>query len=90
MQCDRSTSLDAFFNMVQSVPPYPLAILGMGCAVATEPVAELNNNWRLPMVFCYEIYYYAVGGSRVDFMARVNRVVMTMQKLYSRVQHNCA
>ena len=50
MQCDRSKSLSSFFDMVNSVPPYPLAVLGMGCAVATEPVAELNSNWRLPMV----------------------------------------
>ena len=50
MQCDRSKSLSSFFDMVNGVPPYPLALLGMGCAVATEPVAELNSNWRLPMV----------------------------------------
>ena len=50
MQCDRSKSLSSFFDMVNGVPPYPLTLLGMGCAVATEPVAELNSNWRLPMV----------------------------------------
>ena len=52
LQCKRTTSLSAFFKMLVDAPPnqYPLAILGMGCAVATEPVAEINDNWNLPMV----------------------------------------
>ena len=36
--------------MIDSAPPYPVAALGMGCAVAAEPVAQINSFWNFPMV----------------------------------------
>ena len=41
--------MDAFFNDVQSLP-VKLAVIGCGCSVATEPVAEISHRWNISQV----------------------------------------
>lgn len=49
IQCLRSESLDQFFNGIQS-QPVKLAVVGCGCSVATEPVAEISHRWNISQV----------------------------------------
>ena len=49
VQCLRSESLDQFFNGIQS-HPVKLAVVGCGCSVATEPVAEISHRWNISQV----------------------------------------
>ena len=49
MQCSRSTSLDVFFQEIQS-QQVKVAVLGCGCSVATEPVAEISHQWNISQV----------------------------------------
>ncbi len=49
LQCLRSESLDQFFNGIQS-RPVKLALVGCGCSVATEPVAEISHRWNISQV----------------------------------------
>lgn len=49
MQCLRRRSLDQFFNGIQS-EPVKLAVVGCGCSVATEPVAEISHRWNITQV----------------------------------------
>ena len=49
MQCDRTTSLDAFFEEV-SLDPNDFAVIGCGCSDATEAVAEIVHYWNIPLV----------------------------------------
>ena len=49
MQCHRGRSLDAFFKGIQ-LDPMKLAIVGCGCSVATEPVAEISHRWNISQV----------------------------------------
>ena len=51
-QCNRGRSLDVFFDEVQSEPT-KIALLGCGCSVATEPVAEISHQWNISQVFIY-------------------------------------
>lgn len=50
IQCERTSSYQNFFEMIEDAPPYPVAALGMGCAVASEPVAQINFFWNFPLV----------------------------------------
>ena len=52
-QCDRTASLDAFFASVvydEDSTRDKIAILGCGCSVATEPVAEISHRWNISQV----------------------------------------
>ena len=49
-QCHRATSLRQFFQSVPSSDPPVLALLGSGCSVATEPVAEIIHHWNISQV----------------------------------------
>lgn len=49
MQCLRGKSLDAFFEGIQS-NPVKLAVVGCGCSIATEPVAEISHHWNISQV----------------------------------------
>lgn len=49
MQCLRRRSLDEFFSGIQS-NPVKLALVGCGCSVATEPVAEISHRWNISQV----------------------------------------
>ena len=55
MQCLRSESLDQFFNGIQS-QPVKLAVVGCGCSVATEPVAEISHRWNISQVIDLNVY----------------------------------
>lgn len=48
-QCNRSSSLKAFHDDVFSGPDR-IALLGCGCSVATEPVAETSHYWNISQV----------------------------------------
>ena len=50
MQCHRGRSLDTFFEGILSDPPKKLAVIGCGCSVATEPVAEISHQWNISHV----------------------------------------
>lgn len=44
LQCDRTDSLQSYFDLIQNVSGVPLiALLGCGCSPATEPVAEISH-----------------------------------------------
>ena len=49
VQCHRGRSLDTFFEGIQS-DPVKLAVIGCGCSVATEPVAEISHRWNISQV----------------------------------------
>ena len=49
LQCHRGRSLDAFFEGIQS-DPVKLAVVGCGCSLATEPVAEISHQWNISQV----------------------------------------
>ena len=39
-----------FFKEVQSGAVPKVAVIGCGCSVATEPVAEISHYWNIPQV----------------------------------------
>lgn len=43
-------SLSEFLDLVTSPGPKIVAVIGSGCAEATEPVAEISYFWDLPVV----------------------------------------
>ena len=49
MQCKRQKSYDAFFDGILS-DPVKLAVVGSGCSVATEPIAEISHYWNISQV----------------------------------------
>uniref|UniRef100_A0A1X7VGX3 G-protein coupled receptors family 3 profile domain-containing protein n=1 Tax=Amphimedon queenslandica TaxID=400682 RepID=A0A1X7VGX3_AMPQE len=48
-KCDRTTSLDQFFNVINSDTTI-IALLGCGCSTATIPVAEISHYWNIPHI----------------------------------------
>ena len=50
MQCNRRQSLDAFFDDFLQSGPVNIALVGCGCSVATEPVAEISHRWNISQV----------------------------------------
>ena len=47
--------------MITTGPP-KLAVLGCGCSVATEPVAEISDFWNITHVRkCYTVHAYMLG-----------------------------
>ena len=50
MQCSRTHALDQFFATVAQANPPVLGLLGCGCSVATEPVAEIVHHWNISQV----------------------------------------
>ncbi|KAL5493727.1 hypothetical protein EMCRGX_G014947 [Ephydatia muelleri] len=65
-ECDRIKSLDAFFSsVVYATSRYNvIALLGCGCGVATEPVAEISHRWNITQVS------YASGSSSLSNRAQ--------------------
>ena len=49
-QCSRTDSLAAFFKDIESEAVPKIAVVGCGCSVATEPVAEISHYWNIPQV----------------------------------------
>ena len=49
--------MDAFFDALHSDTTY-IAIVGCGCAPATEPVAEISHRWNISQVstVCVSLY----------------------------------
>ena len=51
IQCNRGRSLDAFFDDFLLQPDsVKIALIGCGCSVATEPVAEISHKWNISQV----------------------------------------
>ena len=53
MQCDHEIALDTYFDGIFSESPRKLAVVGCGCSVATEPVAEISHRWNISQVYIY-------------------------------------
>ena len=49
LQCHPKSALDEFFRGIWS-EPVKLAVVGCGCSVATEPVAEISHKWNISQV----------------------------------------
>lgn len=43
MQCERRSTLETYFDILGANEPPLLALIGCGCSLATEPVAEIAN-----------------------------------------------
>ena len=50
LQCSHTDSLAAFFKDVGSGAVPKIAVIGCGCSVATEPMAEISHYWNIPQV----------------------------------------
>eukprot|EP00731_Ephydatia_muelleri_P010455 Em0005g1041a len=72
-ECDRIKSLDAFFSsVVYATSRYNvIALLGCGCGVATEPVAEISHRWNITQVS------YASGSSSLSNRAQFKNYFRT-------------
>ena len=51
LQCSHTDSLAAFFKDISSEAVPKIAVIGCGCSVATEPVAEISHYWNIPQVY---------------------------------------
>ena len=49
-QCDSTTSVREFLTQVQLPSPTLIGVIGCGCSVATEPVADIISLYGLPLV----------------------------------------
>ena len=49
-QCERTVSLTRFIKRINDPCRKFIAVIGSGCSVATEPVAELSHFWGLSQV----------------------------------------
>ena len=45
-----------FFKDVGRGAVPKIAVIGCGCSVATEPVAEISHYWNIPQVLIYTRY----------------------------------
>ena len=50
MQCDSATSVHEFLTQVRLPSPTLIGVIGCGCSVATEPVADMVSVYGLPLV----------------------------------------
>ena len=50
MQCDETRSLSLFFATVAEANPAVLGVLGAGCSVASEAVAQIIHHWNISQV----------------------------------------
>ena len=48
-QCDHTAALEAFFKQVLNGPP-KIALIGSGCSVSTEPVADISHFYNITQV----------------------------------------
>ena len=58
-QCREIAALDEFFDGIQT-DPVEIAVVGCGCSVATEPVAEISHRWSIPHVRQLLLYFLVV------------------------------
>ena len=56
--------MDAFFDALHSDTTY-IAIVGCGCAPATEPVAEISHRWNISQVstVCVSLHVYVLSNN---------------------------
>ena len=43
LQCDRRSALESYFDLLKGDGQSLIALVGCGCSLATEPVAEIAN-----------------------------------------------
>lgn len=48
-QCNRAMAFDAFFNNISNGAD-KIAVIGCGCSLATEPIAEISSYWNITHV----------------------------------------
>ena len=60
LQCTRTDSLDVFFKDTQISAVPKIAVVGCGCSVATEPVAEISHHWNITQVLCILAFKLAI------------------------------
>ena len=53
LQCTRTDSLEVFFKDIQNINEPKIVVVGCGCSVATEPVAEISHHWNISQVISY-------------------------------------
>lgn len=59
LQCNRTTAINSFFlEMIPS--PIKVGWVGSGCAVATEPTAELTQFYNITQVLIYCHVYFLI------------------------------
>ena len=62
MQCNRGMSLNAFLSDFLLEPdPVKIALIGCGCSVATESVAEISHLWNVSQVLMTIVISYFSG-----------------------------
>ena len=62
MQCNRGLSLNAFLSDFLLEPdPVKIALIGCGCSVATESVAEISHLWNVSQVLMTIVLLYCSG-----------------------------
>ena len=62
MQCNRGLSLNAFLSDFLLEPdPVKIALIGCGCSVATESVAEISHLWNVSQVLMTIVLLYFSG-----------------------------
>ncbi len=49
-QCDRTVSLNEYFDVISPPNPTVLGLLGCGCSVASTPVAEIIHHNSISQV----------------------------------------
>ena len=50
LQCHHTVSVDTYLKGIFVDVPKKLAVVGCGCSVATEPVAEISHQWNISHV----------------------------------------
>ncbi len=87
LQCQHIRSLDDFFLDIQ-MDPVEIAVVGCGCTVATEPVAEISHRWNIP-----QVYMYIICSGMCELITQIHQTgalekVNVMQFLFRMVSLN--
>uniref|UniRef100_A0A1X7U3G5 DNA (cytosine-5-)-methyltransferase n=1 Tax=Amphimedon queenslandica TaxID=400682 RepID=A0A1X7U3G5_AMPQE len=70
-KCDRTTSLDNFFQLINNDTTY-VSLIGCGCSPATIPVAEISHYWNIPHLA------YAAGADILNDRSRFKNFFRTI------------
>ena len=78
-QCNRQHSIKALFDQVPYSEPKRIALIGGGCSVATEAIAQVSYYFNITQVRCYSEYCNSYC---------YTSYIMIMNHLYSNY-HTC-
>ena len=93
-QCDRSTSLDAFYKQFKNTSqPIYISTVCCGCAAATIPVAEISHYWNIPQV-CVELKHeyntlLSQLGSNKSCLRMLFLLILVCSAIVLHVQRPC-